>query len=160
MVIDVKYRTYITLIIALIIDQLSKFLVIKYIALNHSISIIDNFFKLIYIRNTGAAWGMFDDKTIVIAILSAVFLFFLIKFIEEEKNMDKFLQFCYGVLLGGIIGNLLDRLLRGYVVDFLSFKIFNYNYPIFNIADVFIVVSIILIVLFYFVGWCKNGKKG
>lgn len=160
MVMDVKYRIYITLIIALIIDQFSKFLVIKYIALNHSIAIIDNFFKLIYIRNTGAAWGMFDDKTIVIAILSAVFLFFLIKFIEEEKNMDKFLQFCYGTLLGGIIGNLLDRLLRGYVVDFLSFKIFNYNYPVFNIADVFIVVSIILIVLFYFVGWCKNGKKG
>lgn len=74
--------------------------------------------------------------------------------------MDKFLQFCYGTLLGGIIGNLLDRLLRGYVVDFLSFKLFNYNYPVFNVADVFIVVSIILIVLFYFVGWCKNGKKG
>ena len=82
MVIDVKYRTYIALIIALIIDQLSKFLVIKYIALNHSITIIDNFFKLIYIRNTGAAWGMFDDKTIIIAILSAVFLFFLIKTVE------------------------------------------------------------------------------
>lgn len=147
------------LIITLFIDQISKFLVIKYIELNHSITIIDNFFKLIYIRNTGAAWGMFADKTLVIAILSTIFLFFLIKFIEEENNMDKFLQFSYGALLGGIIGNLLDRLLRGYVIDFLSFKLFNYNYPVFNIADVFIVVSIILIVLFYFVGWCKEWKR-
>lgn len=98
-----------------------------------------------YVQNTGAAWGMFSSGTIILALLSVIFLAFFVKYIIDRKDMDNFEVVISSMLIGGIVGNLIDRLVRGYVVDFFSFKIFSYNFPIFNVADCFIVISIILL---------------
>ena len=90
------------------------------------------------------------------AVLSIVFLIFAFKYIYDLKSVSKLSMISYGMLIGGIIGNLIDRVFRNYVIDFLSFNIFGYHFPVFNIADCFIVVSIILIVI---ESLLKEGKK-
>ena len=150
-----KKKLLIITIICVLIDQITKFLVVSNLDLDTGFNIIPSFFSITYVRNTGAAWGMFSNGTMILAILSTIFLYFAIKYIYEAKNITKLNAISYGLLVGGIIGNLIDRLLRNYVVDFLNFNIFGYNFPVFNIADTFIVISIILIVIDSFV---KEGK--
>ena len=130
----------------ILIDQLSKILIVGNLELDHEISIIPSFFSLMYIRNTGAAWGMFSNGTIILAIFSLAFLVFTLKYVFSKKRSNLEI-IIISMLYGGIIGNLIDRLFRNYVVDFLSFNIFGYNFPIFNIADCYIVISIGLIIL-------------
>lgn len=142
-----KKKVAIIAAICIFIDFISKLLVINNLEVNTGFNIINSFFSILYVKNTGAAWGMFSNGTMILAILSMIFLYFAIKYIYESKNISKLSIISYGMLIGGIIGNLIDRLLRGYVIDFLSFNIFGYNFPVFNIADTFIVISIILIVI-------------
>lgn len=142
-----KKKLLIITILSIFIDQISKILVISNLELNTGFNIIKSFFSISYVRNTGAAWGMFSNGTIILAFLSIVFLYFAIKYIYELEKLSKLSVLSYGMLIGGIIGNLIDRLLRGFVIDFLSFNLLGYNFPVFNIADTFIVVSIILIVI-------------
>lgn len=151
-----KKKLIIITIICIVIDFVSKLLVINNLKIGDSITIIPSFFSISYVRNTGAAWGMFSNGTIILAIVSMTFLFFAIKYIYELKNISKLSLISYGMLLGGIIGNLIDRLFRNYVIDFLSFNIFGYSFPVFNIADCFIVVSIILIIIETLL---KEGEK-
>ncbi len=151
-----KKKIVIITFICIIVDFISKILVTNNMDLGDSITIIPSFFSISYVQNTGAAWGMFSNGTLILAVVSVVFLFFAIKYIYEAKNISKLSMFSYGMLLGGIIGNLIDRLFRNYVIDFLSFNIFGYSFPVFNIADCFIVVSIFLIVIETLL---KEGKK-
>lgn len=147
-------------VLGVIIDQLSKFIITNSIELNEMVTIIEDFFFLRHIRNTGAAWGIMSSNTLILALISIVFLFFLINYIEKMKEISKISQISFGLIIGGIIGNLIDRLLRGYVVDFFSFIIFKYHYPIFNIADILIVVgAFLLIIEFVLTGDDKSGKR-
>ncbi len=147
MVSTLKKKIIVLTIILVLIDQITKLLVVGNIGLNTGITLIPSFFSIVYVQNTGAAWGMFSSGTIILALLSVVFLAFFAKHIIDKKNIDNFEVIIYSMLIGGIIGNLIDRLVRRYVVDFLSFKIFSYNFPIFNVADCFIVISIILLLI-------------
>ena len=152
-----KKRMVIIAFICFFIDQLSKFLIISNFDINASKNIIPSFFSITYIRNTGAAWGVFSNGTMLLAVFSIIFLLFAIKYIIDLKEISKLSTISYGMLLGGIIGNLVDRLFRNYVVDFLNFKIFSYNYPVFNIADIFIVIGIFLIIIESFIPNKKNS---
>lgn len=145
MVSTLKKKIIVLTIILILLDQITKLLVTLSINLNTGISLIPSFFSLVYVQNTGAAWGMFSSGTIILALLSVIFLAFFVKYIIDRKDMDNFEVVISSMLIGGIVGNLIDRLVRGYVVDFFSFKIFSYNFPIFNVADCFIVISIILL---------------
>ena len=151
-----KKKIIIIAVICILIDFISKILVINNLEVGTGITIIPNFFSISYIKNTGAAWGMLSNGTLILAGVSMVFLFFAIKYIYDLKNISKLSVFSYGMLIGGIIGNLIDRLFRNFVIDFLSFNIFGYDFPVFNIADCFIVISIILIVIETLL---KEGKK-
>ena len=142
-----KKNVFVLGILFTIIDQLSKIFVISYLTLGEPNVIIPSFFSFTYIKNTGAAWGMFSDGTIILSIISIFFLIFAIKFVLEKENLNKINVLSYGMILGGILGNLIDRIFRKHVVDFLSFKIFGYDFPVFNIADCFIVIGIILVML-------------
>lgn len=141
-----KKKVFIIGFICTLLDQLTKLIITKCFELNTGKIIIDNFFSLLYIRNTGAAWGILSNNTILLIIISLIFLGAFIYFIKKT-NVTKMETYSYGLILGGIVGNLLDRIVRGYVVDFFNFKIFNYNYPVFNVADIFIVVGVILIII-------------
>ena len=86
-------------------------------------------------------------------------LFIIIRFIFKEENLTKLDILSYGLLLGGITGNFIDRILRGFVIDFLDFYIFGYDFPVFNIADIMIVVSVIIMVISYLRGDINENKS-
>ena len=125
--------------------MISKQIVVRLIPLYESIKVIKNFFYLTYTRNTGAAFSILEDARILLLIVTVIALFFINKFMNKEKlkGIDNVI---YGIIIGGIFGNLFDRIVYGYVIDFLDFKIFGYNYPVFNLADTFIVVGALMLV--------------
>ena len=144
-----KKKIFLLAIIGIFLDQVTKLLITGLLSLNEVINVIDGFFSITYVRNTGAAWGMFSNNTLFISIISILFLFILIKYIKELPKIDFLYVVAFGLIIGGIIGNLIDRLLRGYVVDFFRFIILDYDYPVFNVADMLIVIgSIVLIISF------------
>ena len=143
-----KKRVYIYSIIGLIIDILTKLFMISKLPLGKSKVIIDKFFSFTMVHNTGGAFGIFSNNTILLLIISVLFVVGFIYYIEKSKP-SKLEEICYGMILSGIVGNMLDRLIRGYVIDFLDFKIFGYDYPVFNFADIFIVVGVILLIIIY-----------
>lgn len=133
--------TIIFSLLLIIIDQIVKHFISK-MTLYSSTIIIPNFFNITYVKNTGAAFSILSDNTLLIIIITLAILFFLYKSVlkTSKYKLSKIL------LLGGIISNLIDRILRGYVVDFLDFNIFGYDFPIFNIADICIVIGCILLI--------------
>jgi signal peptidase II len=111
------------------------------------IEIIKNFFYITNVKNTGGAWGMFSGNVSSLALISAIVVLILIYFLKEERKLNKISITYYGIMFAGIIGNLIDRLFLGYVTDFFNFYIFGYDYPVFNIADILIVLGIILMIV-------------
>ena len=138
---------YIVIIIFLIIDIISKLIVSRVCTLNNSVFVINNFFSITYTHNYGGAWSLFSDSTILITVISIIVIIGIIIYLSKKKINNKIESLGYAFLLGGAIGNLIDRIIYGYVIDFLDFNIFGYNFPIFNIADMGIVIGIFLIIV-------------
>ena len=151
-------KIYILAINIFIIDQLTKSIISTYLKLNQSIEVIKDFFYLRYINNTGASWGILSNSRILLIILSLIAIIILIRYMYSFKE-TKLNYIGFGFLLGGILGNLSDRLLHGYVKDFLDFIIFNYDFPVFNIADIFIVLGVIVLIISIIRGEDKNGSS-
>ncbi len=132
--------------ITLFLDQLSKVCVEIFLTLNQELIIFKDFFSIHYMNNYGIAWSMLDNKIPLIIgitlIALAVIYHFMYQFVSNKRN-----NLAFGLVVGGMIGNLMDRWLFGYVRDFLDFKIFGYDYPIFNIADIGVVIGIILLMI-------------
>lgn len=133
-------------VICTLLDQIVKHLILAKLEVLQTISIIKGFFSLTYLQNTGAAFSLLTSKTIFLILVSLIALFLIYQYLLKNKPNDK-QAIIYGLLVGGILGNLIDRIFRGYVVDYLDFTIFNYNFPVFNLADMMIVISIILIII-------------
>lgn len=143
-------------ILFLIIDITSKLLISNFMNVGESIVVISNFFNITYVRNTGAAWSILSGRTWLLIIVSLIIIAFIIFYIL--KNNPKYMveKISYSMILGGAIGNLIDRVIYGYVVDFLDFNIFGYDYPIFNLADSFILIGVIILAIYT---WrCKDGN--
>lgn len=140
-----KYIKIISLIIFLIVfDQLIKFLVTLNFNLGEEFVIINNFLKFIYIKNTGAAFGMFSGNTFMLILIAIVLIWYLIKEIKTNLN-NKLSIISFSLVLGGALGNLIDRVFRGYVVDYISFTLFNSEMAIFNMADIYITFGVLLL---------------
>ena len=133
--------------ISLMIDQFIKLIVSRKMKLYQTITIIKNFFSITYVKNKGAAFSILENSTLFLIILSIIFILIIDKYIKKEKNFKKLSATSLGMILGGIFGNLLDRIMYHSVIDFLSFKIITYDFPIFNIADICITVGIALYIL-------------
>lgn len=131
--------------IVIIIDQIIKLLVES--NLIEDIIIIKNFFNITYIRNYGAAFSILNGNTLFLIIVSIISLFLIYFFLIKNKKLKIIEKVIYGFLIGGLLGNLFDRIIRGYVIDYLAVKIVNYNFPIFNFADICIVLSTILLLI-------------
>lgn len=140
-----KKKVYILSIIFLLIDIFTKQLVKNTLNLYDSIPIIPNFFSITYVINDGAAFSILKGEFWLFIILGFVLLFFIFYYLQKEK-LNIYKTIYYSLLIAGVLGNLLDRMLYKGVIDFLDFTIFSYNAPIFNLADTFIVISVILIV--------------
>ena len=134
-------------IILLCIDQISKLLVVNLLTKTDSITIIKNFFYFTYINNDGAAFSILVGKRIFLILIAVLVIVMLIRYIKKNNIQNKLELVSISLIIGGSLGNLMDRVVRGYVIDFLDFKIFNYNFPIFNLADTFIVIGVFLLLL-------------
>lgn len=134
-------------ILVILVDFFSKYMVSKLMTVNETINLIDNFFRITYVKNTGAAFSIFSNNTILVIIISIVVIGFLLFYIYKNKGNNKLENVSYAFILGGAIGNLIDRLVYGYVIDFLDFEILSYDAPIFNLADTFIVIGVILFLI-------------
>ena len=136
-------------IISFLLDQIIKYIVEAKLTV---INVIPNFLKLIYTKNEGVAFSIFNGKRIFIIIVSIVIIYMLFKMLSKDyflkRNTKLIEDITYGILFGGVFGNLFDRIVRGYVVDYISLNIFGYNFPVFNLADIFITVSVIFIIIF------------
>jgi len=142
--------------IIFIIDQIVKLFVGFSLELNTSITVFNNFFYISNVHNYGAAFSILYGNRIFLVIVSIVTLVLVYYFLLKNKKFDWYNIILYSLLIGGILGNLFDRIMYGYVVDYMDFYIFNYNFPIFNIADICIVVSVILIIIDTL--WGDNGE--
>lgn len=144
-----KKRILIIISCVLFIDLFSKYLIFHIIGNEGSKIIIKNFFSLSLVRNFGAAFSSFQNMNLILIFVSLIILGYLLYLLRSLK--DTFLNsLSYGLLVGGLLGNLFDRMVFGYVRDFLSFRIFGYDFAIFNFADAAIVVGAILMVLLSF----------
>ena len=128
-------------------DQLIKYIVVTNMKLFESIKVINKFFYITYVENKGAAFSIFTGQKFFLIFASIIVLMILYFNFIKDKKLDKYEIITYGSLLGGIIGNLFDRIMRGVVVDYLDFIIFKYDAPIFNFADICIVISMTILVL-------------
>jgi signal peptidase II len=142
-------------VISLVIDQILKSMIQIY---NVHINIINNFFSINYYQNNGAAWSILEGRQYLLITVSIIMLV-LVYNMSFSYNESKISNLGFGLLFGGIIGNLIDRIFYGYVRDFIDFNIFGYDYPVFNIADMAIVIGVILILFKTFKGVEKNGNR-
>ena len=136
-------------LLIVILDQLTKFLVIKNFRINETLLIINKIFHLTYVQNTGAGFGILKGFEVLLIIISLIVIGFIVYYIKKIKENERLLQILLAFVLAGTIGNLIDRIRLGYVVDFLDFRI----WPVFNIADSFITIGIIGLIIYF---WKKE----
>ena len=143
-------------LIVIIIDIILKVLVTNNFVLNVRNKIIDGFFYITNCHNEGAAFSLFSGNVLFLIFITLIVLFLIYRTINKE-NVNKIGILAYGLLLGGILGNLYDRIFYGYVIDYLDFVIFKFNFAIFNLADAAIVIGAILLIVFE--GSDNDGRK-
>ena len=131
----------------LFLDFIVKLFVNNIVILYSRIEIIPNFFEITNVRNTGAAFSILEGNRMLFIVIGLLAIYLIYKFILKEGELSNYDILSYSMLIGGIFGNLLDRIIYGYVIDYFSFIIFNMNFPVFNLADVFIVISVFLIII-------------
>ena len=134
--------------ILIIIDVIIKVIVDKCMNIYDTIKIIPNFFNIMYVRNTGAAFSIMENSRVLFIVIGIVAIYLIWRFFIKDKQLNNYYIVIYSMLIAGIIGNMIDRILYGYVIDYLSFNIFGYSFPVFNLADTFIVVSIIMLIIY------------
>ena len=145
MIVNLKKNRFNFIILSLLITLSDQFIK-NIIYLNHN-SLINNdfiFFSIDYVKNYGAAFNIFSGSRILLSTVSTIITFLLIYFILYKKNISNLDLFSYSFILGGTIGNGIDRIIKGYVIDFINLNFV--SFPVFNIADISINIGLILII--------------
>jgi signal peptidase II len=147
---DHKLKFALIVLFGVFLDQATKLLVLKYIPLFHSIEIIPGFFDLTYLRNPGGAFGFFADKSenlraFVFIFMAFMALLLILWFYKTTDESLKVLRISYAMIFSGAVGNIIDRVRFGYVVDFLDVYIKDMHWPAFNVADSFITIGMCVI---------------
>ncbi len=137
-------------IIFVLFDLFTKFLIQNYLFLNQSIK-INQFFDIVYVQNYGVSFGLFSREIphwvlVLIALLVVILILFLM--IISNKNLEKN---AYFLIIAGAIGNIIDRILNSYVVDFISLHYEMFYWPAFNFADIYITIGIIMLLVSFFI---------
>ena len=150
----VQLRLLITAVLVVLADQVSKYLVVMRMEVGDSIVLVRDFLHLTYVLNPGAAFGMLPYQTLFFVIITVFVIIFIVYYYRILSSDHRLLRLALALQLGGAIGNLIDRLRTGYVIDFIDFKIWP---PVFNLADSAIVIGIGLFVIAY---WQDDLFKG
>lgn len=149
---DMKRQYYIGIslfitIIILVLDQITKFIIASSMKVGDSFEVIPNFLNITSHRNDGAAWGILSGKMSFFFIITIIILVVLIVFYIKEAKNNLLMQIAISLLFAGALGNFIDRVLHGEVVDFVDTYIFGYNFPIFNVADSSLTIGVLLIII-------------
>ena len=142
-----NYKIYLLSILVIIIDQITKLIIMNNMNVGEEIVVIKKFFSILYVTNTGAAFSILENSTTLIIIISLFCLALIVSLLKKEKDITPIKVISFGILIGGMISNLIDRVFYKNVVDFLSFNIINYRFPVFNIADIGITIGVFLYLL-------------
>lgn len=137
--------------IILLLDQLIKVIVVNNMELHQEIKIIKNFFSIYYVKNTGAAFSILGNQTLLLIVVSCLCLILIKEYIKKENNITTISMTSLGLIVGGTLGNLFDRIIYHAVIDYLSFDIFKYSFPVFNLADIAITIGTFLLVIGYII---------
>ena len=141
-----NYLIYLFIVVSLVsLDQYTKSIILNYFELYQSKPIIDGFFSLTYVQNFGAGFSIMQNARTTFLIITPICLVgFTYLFI---KSNDKLSKTALLLMISGTIGNFIDRIVRVYVVDFLDFIIFGWDFPIFNVADIFLTIGVCLYII-------------
>lgn len=155
------YKYYGIALFVIVIDQWSKWLIVKNMVVGERIMLWDPWFAILSHRNRGAAWGMLEGQMWLFTIITIAVIIAIIYFFHKEANNKPVLQVGLMLLLGGALGNFIDRLWRDEVVDFASVLIpgINYYFPIFNVADAALTFAVIILFIGMFIEERKTRKQ-
>jgi len=140
------FKYYIIAAIIVIVDQITKFLTVQNISLGESIEVIPGIFSLTYIQNTGAAWSILEGQMNFFYIITLIVVIMLIYFLHKEAKGEPLFALAISFMLGGALGNFIDRLHLQYVID--MFQLDFISFPIFNVADSALTVGVIIMLLY------------
>ena len=140
-----KKKMTLTIIILTLIDFIIKYLIRTNFKILDTYKVIKDFFYLTYVKNTGAAFSVLENNMLFIILMSIVLLIYLVYYLNKTK-LEKLQKVSLILIISGVIGNLIDRVFFSGVIDYLSFVIFGYYFPIFNLADTYIVIGVFLLI--------------
>lgn len=138
-------------------DQIIKYFVLLYLMPVGSVGAINGFLEWNYVENTGAAFGSFSGNTALLSIITAVIIIAGIAAIILKKINNKFLLVTATVIIAGGLGNLIDRIFRGYVVDFI--KVLFIDFPVFNFADILVTCGSFMLIIYLIIDIYKDSRK-
>jgi len=141
-----------------LVDQVTKYVVMQALLINDCKVVIPGLFNISHVRNTGAAWGMMQGFNMGLVVLSVVMLIVMVGFRRHFMADTRLYRAIVGLMVGGIVGNLIDRLRLGFVMDFLDFHWQSHHFPSFNVADSAICTGVGLYILLQFLAGRKAGK--
>lgn len=138
---------YLIAILIILLDQITKWLIVSRMEFGDSITIINNFLYITSHRNRGAAWGILQGQMWLFYLITLIVIFALIFYMQKSAKGKWLLGVSLAFMLGGAIGNFIDRVVRKEVVDFIHTFIFGYNFPVFNIADSALCIGVVLLMI-------------
>ncbi len=127
-------------------DQLLKYLVLNNISSSDTIALIPHIVQLVYVKNTGAAFSLLSGKTYVLSLVSLAVCIFIVGYLIKKKPQNRLFLVSLGMILGGAVGNLIDRALRNFVVDYIELCFI--QFPVFNLADIAITCGAVLLMIY------------
>lgn len=138
---------YLIAILIILLDQITKWLIVSRMEFGDSITIINNFLYITSHRNRGAAWGILQGQMWLFYLITLIVIFAIIFYMQKAAKGKWLLGISLAFMLGGAIGNFIDRVVRKEVVDFIHTFIFGYNFPVFNIADSALCIGVVLLMI-------------
>lgn len=138
---------YIIALFIIALDQFTKWLIVKNFQLGESVEVIENFLYITSHRNKGAAWGILQGQMWFFYIITVIVIIGIIYYMQKAAKGKPLLGVSLGFMLGGAIGNFIDRVIHKEVVDFINTYIFGYDFPVFNIADSALVIGVAMLMI-------------
>ena len=142
-----KKREVLLILLLVAFDQLTKYIVEATMRLYQSIEVIEGFFSITFVTNTGAGWSILEGQMVFFYIMTVIASATMIYYIVKSDKNNKLFRLAFCLMLAGALGNFIDRLMFQHVRDFLDFIIFNYDFPVFNIADTQLSIGFALLAL-------------
>lgn len=146
-------------LILVILDQLTKYIVVQKIPINDSIVVIPGFFSLSHVRNTGAAFGLFADQRWIFMVFTTIVLIVAVGLLLSKKVKNHWGILSLSMIIGGGIGNMIDRVCWGEVIDFFAFNFWGYQFAVFNVADIFVCCGTFVLAFYIFFSHDFDGEK-